>query len=79
MTKLDAALLKLEGALDYTVDPQVRTLIDIAQQAIEAAKQVIEKASPIEERFPNAVHPSIHLSGSMQEGVGALGGYQRAA
>ena len=41
MTKLDAALLKLEGALDYTVDPHVRALIDIAQQAIEAAKQVM--------------------------------------
>ncbi len=41
MTKLDAALLKLEGALDYTIDPHVRALIDIAQQAIEAAKQVI--------------------------------------
>jgi hypothetical protein len=45
MTKLDAALLKLEGALDYTVDPQVRTLIDIA---IEAAKHVMEETSPIE-------------------------------
>ncbi len=43
MTKLDAALLKLEGALDYTVDPHVRALIDIAQQAIEAAKQVMAK------------------------------------
>ena len=41
MTKLDAALLKLEGALDYTVDPHVRALIDIAQQAIGAAKQVM--------------------------------------
>lgn len=43
MTKLDAALLKLEGALDYTVDPRVRTLIDVAQQAIETAKQVMEE------------------------------------
>jgi hypothetical protein len=43
MTKLDAALLKLEGALDYTVDPRVRTLIDVAQQAIEAAKHMIEE------------------------------------
>ena len=43
MTKLDVALLKLEGALDYTVDPRVRTLIDVAQQAIEAAKQVMEE------------------------------------
>ncbi len=41
MTKLDAALLKLEGALDYTVDPHVRTLIDVAQQAIEGAKRVM--------------------------------------
>ena len=24
MTKLDAALLKLEGTLDYTIDPRVR-------------------------------------------------------
>ena len=43
MTKLDAALLKLEGALDYTIDPQVRTLIDVAQQAIEAAKHLMEQ------------------------------------
>jgi hypothetical protein len=43
MTKLDAALLKLEGALDYTIDPRVRTLIDVAQQAIEKAKQVMEE------------------------------------
>ena len=43
MTKLDAALLKLEGALDYTVDPQVRTMIDIAQQAIETAKRLMEE------------------------------------
>lgn len=43
MTKLDAALLKLEGALDYTIDPRVRTLIDIAQQAIEAAKHVMDE------------------------------------
>ena len=41
MTKLDAALLKLEGALDYSSDPQVRTLIDVAQQAIEGAKRVM--------------------------------------
>ena len=43
MTKLDAALLKLEGALDYTIDPEVRTLIDVAQQAIEAAKHLMEQ------------------------------------
>jgi hypothetical protein len=43
MTKLDAALLKLEGALDYTIDPRVRTLIDVAQQAIEAAKHLMEE------------------------------------
>jgi hypothetical protein len=79
MTKLDAALLKLEGALDYTVDPQVRTLIDIAQQAIEAAKQVMEEASPSEERFPNAAHPGVHLSASTEEGIGSSGWYQRAA
>ena len=60
MTKLDAALLKLEGALDYTVDPQVRMLIDIAQQAIEAAKHVMEETSPIEANVssgPNTVVP----------------------
>ena len=79
MTKLDAALLKLEGALDYTIDPRVRTLIDIAQQAIEAAKQVMEEASPSEERFPSAAHPGV-LSGSTHEGVvGSSGWYQRAA
>jgi hypothetical protein len=60
MTKLDAALLKLEGALDYTVDPQVRTLIDIAQQAIEAAKHVMKEISTIETNVssgPNTVVP----------------------
>ena len=41
MTQLEAALLKLEGALDYTVDPHVRALIDITQQAIEKAKEVM--------------------------------------
>jgi len=66
MTKLDAALLKLEGALDYTVDPRVRTLIDIAQQAIEAAKQVIEETPPnVDERFElaKAANHGAHLSG----------------
>ena len=63
MTKLDAALLKLEGALDYTVEPQVRTLIDIAQQAIEAAKHVMEETSPIEANVssgPNNVVPLVY-------------------
>ena len=41
MTKLEAALLKLEGALDYTVDPHVHSLIDIAQQAIAQAKEMM--------------------------------------
>ena len=45
MTKLDAALLKMEGALDYTTDPQVRSLIDVAQQAIEDAKRLLEERS----------------------------------
>jgi len=63
MTKLDATLLKLEGALDYTVDPRVRTLIDDAQQAIEAAKQVM-KETPQEVDGTN---------------MACLGEYQRAA
>ena len=51
MTKLDAALLKLEGALDYTVDPHVRSLIDDAQQAIEAAMRVMgERPEEVEGR-----------------------------
>ncbi len=51
MTKLDAALLKLEGALDYTVDPHVRSLIDVAQQAIEAAMRVMgERPEEVEGR-----------------------------
>jgi hypothetical protein len=79
MTKLDAALLKLEGALDYTVDPRVRTLIDIAQQAIEAAKHVIEEASPSEASVPSASHTGAHLPESTQEGFACVGGYQRAA
>ena len=49
MTKLDVALLKLEGALDYTVDPQVRSWIDIAQQAIEAAKRVMAETPHTQE------------------------------
>lgn len=69
MTKLDAALLKLEGALDYTTDPRVRTLIDVAQQAIEGAKHLMEQTS------------NTHLPGSIQEGevIACLGDYQRAA
>ena len=69
MTKLDAALLKLEGALDYTADPRVRTLIDVAQQAIEGAKHLMAQT------------PDTHLPGSMQEGevIAGLGDYQRAA
>lgn len=52
MKKLDAASLKLEGALDQTIDPRVRTLIDVAQQAIEAAKQVMEETpQEVDERF----------------------------
>jgi len=43
MIKLDAALLKLEGALDYTTDPRVRMWIDVAQQAIEAAKHLMNE------------------------------------
>ena len=53
MTKLDAALLKLEGALDYTVDPHVRALIDIAQQAIAKAREVMaETPHPLESAKP---------------------------
>jgi hypothetical protein len=52
MSKLDAALLKLEGALDQTIDPRVRTLIDVAQRAIEAAKQMMEETpQELDERF----------------------------
>ncbi|HKO31914.1 MAG TPA: hypothetical protein VJU54_12305 [Nitrospiraceae bacterium] len=29
--------------MDYIIDPQVRTLIDVAQQAIEAAKHLMEQ------------------------------------
>ena len=63
MTKLDAALLKLEGALDYTVDPHVRTLIDIAQQAIERAKLVMAETPHTQESNRTA----------------CWGGYQQAA
>ena len=63
MTKLDVALLKLEGALDQTIDPRVRTLIDVAQQAIEAAKQVMEERS---------LTPEVAR-------IACLGGYQQAA
>ena len=64
MGKLDAALLKLEGALDYTIDPRVRTLIDVAQQAIEAAKQVMAATPPeVDERFElaYAAHNGAHI------------------
>jgi hypothetical protein len=40
MTKLDAALLKLEGALNETADPKVRTLIDEAQQDMSQILQI---------------------------------------
>lgn len=64
MTNLDAALLKLEGALDYTVDPHVRTLIDVAQQAIEAAKHLMEETpQEVDERFELAggAYNGVHL------------------
>lgn len=63
MTKLDAALLKLEGALDQTIDPRVRTLIDVAQQAIEAAQYAMMET------------PHRHEG----ERIACLGRYQRAA
>lgn len=66
MTKLDAALLKLEGALDQTTNPRVRTLIDVAQQAIEAAQHVREETpQEVEERFELSwsAHPDAHLLG----------------
>ncbi len=63
MTKLDAALLKLEGALDQTIDPRVRTLIDVAQQAIEVAKYVMKETPYTQEG----------------DRIACLGGYQRAA
>lgn len=69
MTKLDAALLKLEGALDQTIDPRVRTLIDVAQRAIEAAKQVMEETpQEVDERFELAydAHTGAHLPGQQR-------------
>ena len=63
MTKLDAALLKLEGALDQTIDPRVRSLIDVAQQAIEEAKQVMVQRPHMQDC----------------DGVACLEGYQQAA
>jgi hypothetical protein len=69
MTKLDAALLKLEGALDQTIDPRVRTLIDVAQQAIEAAMQVIEETpQEVDERFELACAATngAHLPGQQR-------------
>jgi hypothetical protein len=63
MTQLDAALLKLEGALDYTIDPRVRTLIDVAQQAIDTARHLMEEMPQELEGTP----------------VACMGEYQRAA
>jgi len=66
MTKLDAALLKLEGALDQTIDPRVRMMIDVAQQAIEAAKLLMEEMPPdVVERFELAfaANHGAHLPG----------------
>ena len=65
MTKLDVALLKLEGALDYTTDPRVRTLIDVAQQAIEGAKRMTVET-------PQCAHAD-------GRAIACPGGYQRAA
>jgi hypothetical protein len=64
---------KLEDALDYTIDPHVRTLIDIAQQAIEEAKHVMEETQPTEEgfEFPQAANTNL-------QGSACLGGYRRA-
>ena len=74
MTKLDAALLKLEGALDYTIDPRVRTLIDVAQQAIEAAKHLMSEMPQEAEEFAPLQGPTLEC-----EVIACLGGYQRAA
>ena len=71
MTKLDAALLKLEGALDQTVDPQVRTLIDVAQQAIEMAKEVMEET-------PREVYAGVEFACTATNGA-HLPGQQRMA
>ena len=63
MTKLDAVLFKLEDALDQTIDPRVRTLIDIAQHAIESARY--------------AMMETPHRQGG--DRIACLGRYQRAA
>ena len=74
MTKLDAALLKLEGALDYTTDPRIRSLIDVAQQAIETAKLLMSEMPKEAGEFVP------HQSPTLECGVIAcVGGYQRAA
>ena len=69
MRKLDAALLKLEGALDQTIDPRVRTLIDVAQQAIEAAKHMMDETpQDVDERFKLACAATngAHLPGQQR-------------
>ena len=56
MTKVNAAMPKLEGALDNSPDLQVRTAIDIAQQA--SAQEVMEEPlQPAKAEIAYAVNP----------------------
>ena len=58
MTKLNVALLKLEG--DWN------TWIDVAQQAIEAAKAVMEETQQETFEFAYAANNGAHLPGQQR-------------
>lgn len=56
MTKANAAMPKLEGALDNSLDLRVRTAIDIAHQA--SAQEVMEEPlQPAKAEITHTVNP----------------------
>ena len=56
MTKANAAMSKLEGALHNSPDLQVRTAIDIAQQA-SAQKVIEEPLQPAKAKIAYTMNP----------------------
>ena len=70
MTKLDVALLKLEGALDDNRDRRVRSAIDVAHQAID--EEVMEAPlQPTKAEIAYAVNPDARNRDQAASMVGA--------
>ena len=73
MTKVNAAMPKLEGALDNSPDLRVRTAIDIAQQAIEE-EVMAEPLQPAKAEIAYAVNPDARNRDQVAPMVGASTG-----